>query len=96
MSRAARVSPPKYMEIKLSQHPHLNDRHVATPYVVDTGPRRKIMSNTNSKSDDHRELTDIELDAVTGGKLIDAATPKLYEAALKGKVFTKVEIHGTA
>ena len=54
------------------------------------------MSNTNSKSDDHRELTDIELDAVTGGKLIDAATPKLYEAALKGKVFTKVEIHGTA
>jgi type VI protein secretion system component Hcp len=55
------------------------------------------MSKNNDTSNlDHRELTDIELDAVTGGKLIDAATPKLYEAALKGKVFTKVEIHGTA
>jgi type VI protein secretion system component Hcp len=33
---------------------------------------------------ENRELTDIELDAATGGKLIDAATPKLYEAACKG------------
>ena len=51
------------------------------------------MSNTNSKSDDHRELTDIELDAVTGGKLIDAATPKLHEAASKGTHLPEVVLH---
>jgi hypothetical protein len=28
------------------------------------------MSNTNSKSDDHRELADIELDGVTGGLVV--------------------------
>jgi hypothetical protein len=33
-------------------------------------------------------LADSELDAVPGGKLL--------EAAVKGKVFTTVEIHGTA
>jgi hypothetical protein len=60
-----------------------------------------IMSKTDDTSrpaalEDHRPLADTELDAVAGGKLIDAAPPKLLEAALKGKVFTKVEIHGTA
>jgi hypothetical protein len=35
-----------------------------------------------------RELTAAELDAVSGGKLL--------EAAVRGKVFKKVEIHGTA
>ena len=49
------------------------------------------MSKTNDTSnlshdtlDNHRPLADTELDAVTGGKLIDAATPKLFEAACKG------------
>ena len=59
------------------------------------------MSKTNDTSNSatfehHNTLADSELDAVAGGKLIDAATPKLLEAALKGQVFTKVEIHGTA
>ena len=39
----------------------------------------------------HGALEDTEFQAVTGGK----ATPKLYEAAVKGTVFKKVEIHGT-
>jgi type VI protein secretion system component Hcp len=51
---------------------------------------RKIELKVLDKED--RELTAAELDAVTGGK----ATPKLLEAACKGKVFKKVEIHGTA
>jgi len=34
------------------------------------------------------EMTEDELNHVSGGKLL--------EAAVKGKVFTKVEIHGTA
>ena len=34
-----------------------------------------------------RELTAAELDAVSGGKLL--------ETAVRGKVFKKVEIHGT-
>ena len=38
------------------------------------------------------ELSTDELEHVAGGK----ATPKLLEAAIKGHVFTKVEIHGTA
>jgi type VI protein secretion system component Hcp len=60
----------------------------------------KTMSKTSHASngalEDHGALEDTELDAVTGGKLIDTATPKLLEAALKGHVFKKVEIHGTA
>ena len=58
-----------------------------------------LMEKNMSKTDDtskldhikleNRVLADSELDAVTGGKL------KLLEAAVKGKVFTKVEIHGT-
>jgi len=40
----------------------------------------------------NRELTDIELDAVSGGKLIDAATPKLHEAASKGTHLPEVVI----
>jgi type VI protein secretion system component Hcp len=54
----------------------------------------KTMSKTSHAS--NGALEDTELDAVTGGKLIDTATPKLLEAALKGHVFKKVEIHGTA
>ena len=37
---------------------------------------------------ENRVLADSELDAVTGGKLL--------EAAVKGKVYHRVEIHGTA
>ena len=52
------------------------------------------MSKTNdiSKLDhaklENRVLADSELDAVTGGKLL--------ETAVKGKVHDTVEIHGTA
>jgi hypothetical protein len=35
------------------------------------------MSNTNSKSDDHRELTDTELDGVTGGLVVISIIPIL-------------------
>ena len=38
------------------------------------------------------ELTEEELEHVSGGR----GTPKLLEAAIKGQVFKKVEIHGTA
>jgi bacteriocin-like protein len=38
------------------------------------------------------ELTEDELEHVSGGR----GTPKLLEAAIKGQVFKKVEIHGTA
>jgi bacteriocin-like protein len=39
----------------------------------------------NDTSDlDHRELTETELDAVTGG------TPKLYEAACKGTIIHEI------
>ena len=54
----------------------------------------KIMSKAHDTSKlDHaklenRVLADSELDAVTGGRLLEAAT--------KGKVFKHVEIHGTA
>ena len=33
---------------------------------------------------------------ISMGIIADKATPKLLEAAVKGKVFKKVEIHGTA
>ena len=46
-----------------------------------------------SQSTDQRALSDSELDGVTGGT---KALPKLMEAAIKGKVFKQVEIHGTA
>ena len=39
-----------------------------------------------------REPTADELEHVSGGR----GTPKLLEAAIKGQVFRKVEIHGTA
>ena len=53
----------------------------------------KNMSNTDDTSniatfEDQNILADSELDAVTGGRLL--------EAAAKGKVFSRVEIHGTA
>ena len=53
----------------------------------------KIMSKTNDTSnlatlEHHDTFADSELDAVTGGRLLEAAT--------KGKVFKHVEIHGTA
>jgi type VI protein secretion system component Hcp len=45
------------------------------------------MNDTNDTSNlDHRELTEIELDAVTGG------TPKLYEAACKGTIIHEVAL----
>ncbi len=53
-------------------------------------------SHASNGAKDHGALEDTELDVVTGGKLIDTATPKLFEAAIKGQVFKKVEIHGTA
>ena len=62
--------------------------------MVLAGLMEKIMSKTNdiSKLDhaklENRVLADSELDAVTGGRLL--------EAAIKGKVFKHVEIHGTA
>ena len=46
-----------------------------------------------SQSTDQRALSDSELAGVTGGT---KELPKLLEAAIKGKVFKKVEIHGTA
>ena len=51
------------------------------------------MSKTTDTSDianfeQHELLADSELDAVTGGKLL--------ETAVKGKVHHTVEIHGTA
>jgi hypothetical protein len=65
-------------------------------YVMET-----IMSKTNHTSYgaaatselgraklENRVLADSELDAVSGGRLLEAAT--------KGKVFKQVEIHGTA
>jgi hypothetical protein len=57
------------------------------------GYKEKDMSKAHdtSKLDrakiENRVLADSELDAVSGGKLL--------EAAVKGKVFHKVEIHGT-
>ena len=38
----------------------------------------------------------MHLDDVSLGIITDKALPKLLEAAVKGKVFKKVEIHGTA
>ena len=59
--------------------------------------RRCLMEKNMSKTDDtskldhakleNRVLADSELDAVTGGKLL--------ETAVKGKVYHRVEIHGT-
>jgi hypothetical protein len=52
------------------------------------------MSKTNDTTKlghaklENRALADSELDAVSGGRLLEAAT--------KGKVFKQVEIHGTA
>ena len=56
-----------------------------------------IMSKTNHASygaaaTSERELTEDDLALVSGGK----DTPKLLEYFSKGKVFTTVEIHGTA
>jgi hypothetical protein len=55
---------------------------------------RKSMSKTNDTAkldhtalEDNHPLADSELDAVTGGRLLEAAS--------KGKVFKTVEIHGT-
>jgi hypothetical protein len=47
-----------------------------------------VASNPGTTSENPRELMTAELDAVTGGKLL--------ETACKGKVFRKVEIHVTA
>jgi type VI protein secretion system component Hcp len=45
----------------------------------------------NAKLED-RVLADSELAAVTGGKLIDKPTPKLYEACCKGTHIPEVTI----
>jgi type VI protein secretion system component Hcp len=56
------------------------------------------MSKTNDTPNfshgtkDHGTLADSELAAVTGGKLIDKATPKLYEACCKGTHIPEVTI----
>ena len=45
----------------------------------------KIMNDTSKP--EHRELTEAELNAVTGG------TPNLYEAACKGTIIHQVVLH---
>ena len=45
-----------------------------------------VTPNSGMTKENTRELTAAELDAVSG---------KLLEAAVRGKVFKKVEIHGT-
>ncbi len=47
-----------------------------------------VASKSGMTKESTRELTTDELDAVTGGKLL--------EAAVKGKVYSRVEIHVTA
>lgn len=47
-----------------------------------------VARNPGMTKENNRGLTADELDAVAGGKLL--------EAAVKGKVFKSVEIHGTA
>jgi bacteriocin-like protein len=59
--------------------------------MVHAGLMEKIMIKTNAintAATSERELTEAELEHVSGGKLL--------EAAVKGKVFKTVEIHGTA
>ena len=46
----------------------------------------------NAAATSERELTADELEHVSGGR----GAPKLLETAIKGQVFKKVEIHGTA
>jgi hypothetical protein len=48
----------------------------------------KSNPNPGTTKENNRELTAEELDAVSGGNLL--------EACAKGKVFKSVEIHGTA
>jgi type VI protein secretion system component Hcp len=64
--------------------------------MIRTGLMEKIMSKTSHASngalEDHGALEDTELDVVAGGKLIDAATPKLHEAACKGTHLPEVVI----
>jgi type VI protein secretion system component Hcp len=53
-----------------------------------------VSSNPQATNENIRELTAGELDIVVGGKgkLMDAATPKLYEAACKGTHIPQVVI----
>jgi type VI protein secretion system component Hcp len=56
-----------------------------------------IMSTNKDKSnlatlEDHDILEDTELNAVSGGKLIDKATPKLYEACCRGTHLPEVTL----
>jgi hypothetical protein len=63
-----------------------------TPAMI-AGLMEKIMSKTNDTPNlGHGTLADSELDMVSGGKLIDAATPKLHEAACKGTHLPEVVI----
>ncbi len=52
----------------------------------------KVSSNSQATNENIRELTAGELEIVVGGKLMDAATPKLYEAACKGTHIPQVVI----
>ncbi len=52
----------------------------------------KVSSNPEATNENIRELTAGELEIVVGGKLIDAATPKLHEAACKGTHIPQVVI----
>ncbi len=56
-------------------------------YTIDN-----VASNPGTTKEKIRELTADELDAVTGAKLLDRATPKLYEAACKGTHLPEVTI----
>jgi bacteriocin-like protein len=63
--------------------------------MAHAGLMEKIMSETNAinpAATNERELTEAELEHVSGGK----GTPKLLETAIKGQVLKTVEIHGTA
>ncbi len=51
-----------------------------------------VSSNPQATNENIRELTAGELDIVVGGKLLDAATPKLHEAACKGTHIPEVVI----
>jgi type VI protein secretion system component Hcp len=51
-----------------------------------------VSSNRQATNENIRELTAGELDIVVGGKLLDAATPKLHEAACKGTHIPEVVI----
>ena len=56
---------------------------------------RKAMLEPTAKARDLTVTPAVDT-GVMGGEEEKKATPKLLEAAIKGKVFKTVEIHGTA